>query len=573
MHTLALTLLVLLQGADSPNPANWPVTVRDSLLRQGERWSEPKALVTGQRGLIGGTSGPSAIRVGRNILASGGSAADAVVATSLCQIVLSGGSWNSFAGITMGMYFEEKTKRVYALNAAYNTVMGEKEPLTIPAQTPSGRTALVPGYFAGICDLQKRFGKLPRAKVFEPAVSLAREGFPTDAVLEYMINLRKEWICRLPETKAIFCGPSGDLLKKGETFRQSALADTLESVAKIGPSYIYTGHWAKRFVDAVNKEGGKMSLKDLADYRSTISEPIRAKFKGYEICAMPPPSFGGVDIIEAMNAVEIAGIDKRPTESAESLWRLMMISRFSWLQNYARPKLDANAKSDPFAPSNRIKKENARKLVDRMSDKGWQVKLFKDAGEKPPMHSDCLVAIDAEGNVAVLLHSINTVLWGKTGLFVDGVSIPDSACFQQSVIAKIKPGSRLPDPTNPLIVLRDGRPFLACGTIGAALNESMLQNLVNILLFDMDAKTSVESPMFWGAGYGNLGDYYKQAVSKGVFSKALLDELAKLGQQVVEIDPAKETLRVSQWIGARLDANGAYSGCLPRDTSGLFEGF
>jgi gamma-glutamyltranspeptidase / glutathione hydrolase len=86
-------------------------------------------------------------------------------------------------------------------------------------------------------------------------------------------------------------------------------------------------------------------------------------------------------------------------------------------------------------------------------------------------HSAGVVAVDAQGNVAALLHTINTIFWGATGIFVDGISIPDSATFQQSSIAKLKPGDRLPDTTNPAIVLKNGDPYLASSCTGSAYTQ------------------------------------------------------------------------------------------------------
>jgi hypothetical protein len=110
---------------------------------------------------------------------------------------------------------------------------------------------------------------------------------------------------------------------------------------------------------------------------------------------------------------------------------------------------------DP-TPESRVKKESARFLWQKMNEPGWQ-KLISTLKPKSTgsNHSTGVITVDAQGNVAAILHSINTIGWGATGIFVDGISIPDSATFQQPVIAKLKPGDRLPDTTNPVIVLKN----------------------------------------------------------------------------------------------------------------------
>ncbi len=111
-------------------------------------------------------------------------------------------------------------------------------------------------------------------------------------------------------------------------------------------------------------------------------------------------------------------------------------------------------------------------------------------------HSDGVVAVDVSGNVAALCHSINTILWGELGLFVDGVSIPDAASHQQSNLARVGPGARLPDAMNPALALRHGRPVFASACTGEALHEVTLQMLLNALLYGMDLEKACRTPLF-----------------------------------------------------------------------------
>src|SRR5260370_40580005 len=120
-------------------------------------------------------------------------------------------------------------------------------------------------------------------------------------------------------------------------------------------------------------------------------------------------------------------------------------------------------------------------------------------------------------SMSIVNHTINSMLWGKTGLFVDGVSIPDSAAFQGSDIAKAGPGNRLPVSMCPLIVCREGKPFLGSAAVGGGLHAKTLQMLANILDFGMDPQTAVDMPTFvgWGAGQ----------VEADMFAPKVLDEL------------------------------------------------
>jgi gamma-glutamyltranspeptidase/glutathione hydrolase len=173
-----------------------------------------------------------------------------------------------------------------------------------------------------------------------------------------------------------------------------------------------------------------------------------------------------------------------------------------------------------------------------------------------PGHSAGILAVDEHGNVAVILHSCNGILWGATGIFVDGISIPDSAVFQQRAIAEAGPGVRLPESTNPLLVLKGGKPVLASVAIGSALHDATLENLINVLDFGMDPETSVNQPNTRGPYMGVVAnasgkpEYEKEAIGEGEFSQSVLDGVEARGQ------PIKLVPKYGQpgyWIGIQID--------------------
>jgi gamma-glutamyltranspeptidase/glutathione hydrolase len=216
-------------------------------------------------------------------------------------------------------------------------------------------------------------------------------------------------------------------------------------------------------------------------------------------------------------------------------------------------------------------------------------------------HSDALVAVDQEGNVAALCHSINTATWGATGIFVDGVSIPDSGCFQQWQIRQAGRGARLPDAMNPVIVLKSGRPILAASCTGIGLHETALQHLIDVLIFGMHPEAAVDRPHFMGpvwpkllqsaGGTGRLARLGEscfwlfasmalrlfpearsrlnvgQAIEDEGFADDVLESLRKMGQPVRLVP---RNLPLGYWAGVRIDADsGALAGAVtprPRDS-------
>src|SRR5215475_2193474 len=461
------------------SPEAWPPAELEKYWRLQRDYGRPHPSVESAKGMVAVTHDAFSARIGLEALRQGGSAADAALATSLAQIVLDAGAPTSYAGILTMVYYDAASKKVYSLNAGYNTVLEEKDPLTIPGGgKPSGRTALVPGFFAGVQAAHDRFGKLPFASLFDPAIYLAEKGFIVDPVLSAWINLRKDVLSRLPETKRVFTKQDGEFYKAGDLFKQPQLAETLRKIAAQGTDYIYQGEWAKKLVAAVQSEGGKMTLADLKAYRPTWSEPMQTSYHGYQVYSLGLPSIGGLNTIEAFNLLEAADLKQygHYTASPEALYEFIRICRAGYfLSNWPWQTFKMYLPDFDLAPESRVKKESARLLWRKMHEPAWEKMLSViTPNGKSDNHSAGVVAVDGQGNMAAVLHTINTALWGTTGIFVDGVSIPDSAAFQQSKIAGIKPGDRLPDTTNPVIVLKNDKPYLASSSIGSALHQTFV---------------------------------------------------------------------------------------------------
>ena len=253
----------------------------------------------------------------------------------MVQIVEAAGSYVSFAGIFSMVYYEASTKQFHYLNAGFNTPIEETDPLSIPKMDPltgggppSGRTALVPGFMAGVQAARDRFGKLPMARIVEPAIALADDGFEVDPQLVAWIAFRKGVLGRLPETKRVFTRADGAFYGLGDRFRQPELAATLRRVAEQGAGVMYTGDWAHHFVDAVRRDGGKITLRDLESYRATWEAPIETTYRGARVVVPGYSSQGGVDTVESLNLLELAGLGRSglPTRSSESLFWLMQIA-------------------------------------------------------------------------------------------------------------------------------------------------------------------------------------------------------------------------------------------------------
>jgi gamma-glutamyltranspeptidase/glutathione hydrolase len=367
-----------------------------------------------------------------------------------------------------------------------------------------------------------------------------------------MLDGRRPVLSRLPETKAVYLKPDGSGYKAGEIFRQPALAVTLRHVASEGAGYMYRGPWAQKLVDAVRRDGGKMTLDDLSSYRATWAEPVGVDYREYRVVATPRPNFGGTATLMALNILQQADLRATglPAKSPESLYRLIQATiapdalGFFLGDGTASPKVKVAKFLGNIDLSDQavLSKAGGRALWDKVSSTQWTammdaMRAETTASSPSSDHSDAVVAVDARGNLAVFTHTINTVLWGTTGINVDGVSIPDAASFQQAVmkatIARMGPGARLPDPTNPVIVLRDGKAIAGGSSIGSGLFPATIQSLAYLLEFGLGPQAAVDSPQIIGtAGYGSQRERFTAAALPGVFEESILARVRELGQPV-----------------------------------------
>jgi gamma-glutamyltranspeptidase/glutathione hydrolase len=550
-RVLAVLCMVSLVGPSFASqvdfsPKKWPageLAVYDWLNKQ---FGLQNVLAEGKNGVIAGTTSASAERAGLEVLRQGGSAADAVLATSLAQITLAMGSWVSYAGILTMVYFDAGSGRFYNLNAGFNTVAGEDDPMTIPALTnvlsprpdaeirPSGRTALVPGYMAGVQAAHKKFGKLAFKDLFTPAIYYAEHGFVLTPFHAGLVKLRQKVLSRLPETKAVFTKPDGSWVAEGDLFKQPELAVTLRRIADRGADDMYTCEWGRKFVEAVRRDGGKMTMADLEKYDVIWSDPLEISYGGYKIYAPGLPAQGGIHVAEALNVASQAGLSGMGhySESAQAFFWLNQITNLmalSFMPGRTVSQLLGGADGSLAA---RAGEEHARRVWSLMSS--GRFPLTKVPANEGPKHSDAIVAIDRWGNVAALVHTSNTAVWGTTGIFVDGVSIPDPAAFQQGLIAQTGPGKRLPDPTEPLIIAKEGKPVAALSSIGAGLHQKTISVLLNFLDFGMSIKQAIDAPGLNSPKYEADGSS-KPQIFEGDFCGHLLTAVKKLGLDVAVV--------------------------------------
>lgn len=507
-----------------------------------DRYLSEQAVTRTEAGHASGTNGAVTVaynglaaRAGLEALKQGGNAIDAALTAANMQVALTAGAPISYFGILSLVYYDAKSGKVYTMNAEWNTVRGETDPLTIPGSLtmsgsldalrggePSGRTALVGGFTKGVEAAHKRFGKLPFAQLYQPAIYVAEQGMPVTEGLAGYLTFRDAELRRLPATRETFTKADGSSYRKGDLFRQPALAKTLRGIAKDGADYIYRGPWAKKAVAAIQADGGKMTLEDLAAYDVIWSDPLIANVGRYQIQTNPAPNSGGAALIEAQNLARAAGLPGAHwSKSGASLRKAVDVAQMVWLDFLPDATRAQLYPGMDFSAQARLGQGHATDLWKRVQA---GVTPFRFA-TPTPRHSDDVVAIDREGNIAAITHSINAVLWGRTAISVDGISIGDPASFQQAQIAKAGPGQRLPAVTETGILFKDGKAVLGFASMGSGLHQRTLQALLNVTEFGMSVREAIDAPDFFLPRTDPKTMQLTVVVPKGRFEHSVLDAM------------------------------------------------
>jgi gamma-glutamyltranspeptidase/glutathione hydrolase len=526
-------------------------------------------------GMVISMGGRPAVQAGLDILRFGGNALDAVLATSMTHIVYSIGSAVSFGGTMSLVYYDASTGRVHSVNAPFKNPFRETDPLSIPARN-SGRTALVPGFLAGVLAAHEQLGRLDLADVFEPPISLAENGFNLPSWMVNLIQQNYSVLSRLPETQQVFTKSDGTLYQANDIFTQPQLAETLKQVVSQGADYLYRGQWAQNFVSIVQNDGGNVGMDDMAAYEVSLNEAVHTTFNGYEIYGIGLPAPGGVGIVEAFNLIECSGLSasRHYTESAADLFQMIKIVRVGPLyRNFLNASNVAEAMfpGSDFSQQYRLTKESARCTWSKIISGEWtQVELVA-AGKAPSRetaHTSAEIVVDAQGNVAALVHTINTYAWGQTGIFVDGISIPDIAANAKYSMEIEGPGGYHYDDICPSIILRDGRPVLACGSAGMGLHSDTIQNIYNILAHGDSPLDSLSKHKVLYANWWEHYRYIPQLILRDSFHPNILDQIRGMGQQLQIVNDPGQV-----WGGIKIDYSGTQNRLQGATVYGYLEGY
>lgn len=542
------------------SPETWKDAYDAFMVAQlAPRTKHPVAV--GERGAVTVAYGALAARAGLEALQQGGNAIDAAMTTALTQVAVTAGYPVSYFGVLSLVYYEAASGTIHTMNADWNTVLGEHDPLSIPGGAPmtpdgrltdvepSGRTALVGGFMKGVESAHDRFGRLPFNELFKPAIYIAAEGFPVSEDLADVLGQRAEDLRRLPETRATLLKSDGEPYEVGELFRQPALAHTLAAISAHGSDHMYGGPWGERLVAAVQADGGYMSIQDLEAYEVIWEEPLAAPLGEYVVHTMPLPMRGGVMLIEAQNLAVASGLVDEPhwRGSGASLRKALAIAEMFRLDFMPEGDVTELYPGLERTDSARVTPAWAEELWSRMEDGRLPFRVM----DTEPRHSDVVIVADEEGNLAAVAHSINSVLWGKTAIVVDGISIGDTGSFSQSVIARTRPGNRLPGPAQVGVLTRQGEVVLGFGSMGSGMHHRPFQGLLDFARFGMSIDEAVGAPDFFASAMDPETGELVIRVPEGRFPREVLEAAGYPYQEIAAADARPNGEGV--WVGISRD--------------------
>ncbi|XP_070571963.1 glutathione hydrolase 1 proenzyme-like [Ptychodera flava] len=260
-------------------------------------------------------------QVGRDVLQDGGSAVDAAISSMLCIGVVHCDSAGIGGGFFMTVYSKESGEKL-VIDARETAPSQANQTMFVDQPEKSragGLSVAIPGELHGYWEAHGRFGKLPWKQLFQPAITIAREGFTIGASLAKSVRDSEEYVREDPGLSDLFLNEDGSLKGEGDRCVNGLLADTLESIAAEGPDDFYTGDIASYTVQEVTQEqGGILTLDDLANYTVAIKQPLQIDFMGHTVLTAPPPSSGAVVLmlLNIMDAFDLTEEDMMDTDGA-----------------------------------------------------------------------------------------------------------------------------------------------------------------------------------------------------------------------------------------------------------------
>jgi gamma-glutamyltranspeptidase/glutathione hydrolase len=527
-----------------------------------------------------------ATKVGVQILKDGGNAIDAGVAVGFTLAVT-----YPFAGNIGGGGF-----MVLHLKNGKNTTIDfrEKAPLSakkdmfldeqgnyIPELSQSGVTSVgVPGSVAGLIYALKKYGTMSLSQVIQPAIELANKGFVLDEFTAKSFERTLPKFIKYKSSKKIF-SKNGEPYKEGDLFIQKDLAKTLKQIKIKGSDGFYKGKVAELLVKQVKENNGYITLKDLENYKPVERKPIYGIYRGYGIVSMPPPSSGGIALVELLNILENFSFGKNEWGSSKYINKLVEAMKYVYAD---RTYHLGDEDYYPVPKQKLISKKYAKIIFSKLTQIATPSKKISTQIPLPQNESTETThysIYDKDGNAVSVTTTINSaygskVVVGGAGFLLnnemDDFSAKPGEPNQFGLLGteanSIEPEKRMLSSMTPTIVLKDDKPYLIVGSPGGStIITTVLQVIMNVIDFNMNIQEAVNAPRFHHQWYPD-----KIYLEKFCVTEDVAENLVKKGYTLANRNKTFRILGSAQAIMIDNDNKIIYGATDPR-RNGKAEGY
>ncbi|MDQ8204074.1 gamma-glutamyltransferase [Pelagicoccus sp. SDUM812003] len=469
---------------------------------------------TGLQGMVSSRE-KRASEAALEVLKNGGNAVDAAVTLAFAMAVttpqagnIGGGGFmmihSADTNATVALDYREKAP----LAATRDMYLGPDGEVDKELSRYSHLSAGVPGTVAGLSAALEKYGTISLAEAIQPAIKLARNGFPVNEDLYQSLKTGKERVEKhAPHALAYFYDDEGVPFPPGHLISIPELADTLELIAKEGPDAFYKGAIADLIVSDMEKHGGIITHEDLARYEPVFRNPVRGTYKGYEIVSMPPPSSGGAHIVQILNILEPLDLHSKGHNSAASIHLMAEAMKYAYAD---RSKHLGDSDFNPVPLEWITSKSYADTIREKMNLNRATPSVDILPGE--PIHEGLdtthFSVMDRYGNAVSNTYTINFTFGSKimppgTGFFLNNEmddfsskpGVPNAYGLIGGEFNAIEAEKRMLSSMSPTIVLKDGTPVLLTGSRGGSQIISVsLQVILNVIEHQMNIAEAVAAP-------------------------------------------------------------------------------
>ncbi|MCB9463663.1 MAG: gamma-glutamyltransferase [Candidatus Eisenbacteria bacterium] len=458
---------------------------------------------------------PLASAAGIEVMKAGGNAIDGAVATAFALAVtypwagnLAGGGF-AVVHLESGEDVTLDFREVAPARAHRDLFLDEQGEVVAGRSLETHLAVGVPGSVDGLLRLQADHGsgQVSRGDVLAPAIRLARDGFEIGDDLATRLGWKSEYLSRDDDARAIFVRDDGRPWLPGDTLVQPDLALALERIAEHGRDGFYAGPTAELLAQEMARGGGIVSLEDLATYRSRYRDPIRGSFYGHEIVSMPPPSSGGILVVQMLSMLARFPLVDLQWGSGPYLHLFIEVARRAYAdraEHLGDPDFWNVPQEGLLSPE--YIAERARSISMTTATPSTAVGAGNPSAE--PDETTHLVAIDDRGNAVSMTTTLNAgfgsgIVARGTGILLNNEmddfsakpGVPNLFGLIGNEANAIAPGKRMLSSMSPTIVLRDGDPYLLLGSPGGSrIITSVTQVILNSLVFHMPIAQAVAVP-------------------------------------------------------------------------------